>query len=102
VSRFDPVRRARAMTAVPTIRPYATRDEWRRDFHDGVANMFDGDDTPTPDVWDVLDRETGEFLGRVAVRNPDDYVSAESEYGTRVVLENRRTREVVYGRGVQS
>jgi len=81
------------MSTVPRLRPYATRDEWRRDFHDGMANMFDRDDAPTPDVWDVLDRETGQVIAHVARSSAPWVHSTEVAY-------NRRTGEVVYGEGV--
>jgi len=82
------------MSAVPRLRPYATHDEWRRDFHDGMANMFDRDDVPVRDSWDVLDRETGEKRRM--------FVGSEPYVGSDEVAHNRRTGEVVYGAGVQS
>jgi hypothetical protein len=75
-----------SMSTVPTIRPYATRDEWRRDFQVEPS---------APDVWDVLDRETGKYL---ATRVLYERVVV----GAREVAYNRRTGEVVYGGGVQS
>jgi len=55
--------------------------------------MFDRDDAPTPDVWDVLDRETGQVIAHVARSSAPWVHSTEVAY-------NRRTGEVVYGEGV--
>jgi hypothetical protein len=100
------------MSTVPTIRPYATRDEWRRDFHvdsathrassqAGLASIVREVPTPdAPDVWDVLDRETGEVWADAL---DNTAVSLSGAYrNRRFVLYNRRTGEVVYGAGVQS
>jgi len=86
------------MTAVPTIRPYATREEWRRDFHNGVALL--DEEPPTLDVWDVLDRETGYHVE--AVRMDSRAAGFYAEDWPRYTLYNRRTGEVAYGAGVQS
>lgn len=101
------------MTAdVPSIRPYATREEWRRDFHvdtathrassrAGLASIVREESGPTAwlrDTWDILHRETGDLLGETTTwRDETPWVSPMRE-----VAYNRRTGEVVYGGGVQS
>ena len=100
------------MNAVPRLRPYATHDEWRRDFHDGMALL--DEEPPTPDVWDVLDRADGYYIASTrAMRaeieryvdmweKPDyeDVGGAAAVPARPVAAYNRRSGEVVYGEGV--
>lgn len=48
-------------------------------------------------LWDVLDRDTGQCLGRIRTTDPARYVAAESsDLGQRVTLQSRQTGEIVY------